>query len=194
MNNASGPPDPLEGIVRQWLEAAGENPDREGLAKTPERVAEAWRVLLEGQNQDPQALLTDAVFAEESDQLVCIRGIDLYSLCEHHLLPFHGKAHVAYLPAGHILGFSKIPRLVELYARRLQVQERLTRQIADTLEALIQPRGVGVVIEATHLCMSMRGVQKDNAVAVTSEMRGVFRRDAGLRSEFLSLIGSPNAG
>ena len=185
------PQDPLEPIVRQWLEAAGENPDREGLSKTPERVAEAWRLLLEGNGADPARLLQDAVFAESSDQLVCIRGIDLYSLCEHHLLPFFGKAHVAYLPDGHILGFSKIPRLVELFARRLQVQERLTRQIADALEELIRPRGVGVVIEATHLCMSMRGVEKDNAVAVTSEMRGCLRSDAGLRHEFLTLIGQP---
>jgi len=178
----------LPALVRDLLAGLGEDPEREGLRRTPARVAEAWRYLLQGYDADPEAVLNDALFEENTDEMILIRDIELYSMCEHHLLPFVGKAHVAYIPDGRIVGFSKIPRLVDVYARRLQVQERLTTQIAETLDKLLHPLGVGVVIEATHLCMTMRGVQKQNSVAVTSAMLGAFREDRGTRNEFLDLI------
>ena len=178
----------LEGLVRDLLVELGENPEREGLARTPHRVANAWRFLLQGQTQNPEEVVNGALFHEDNDEMICVRDIELYSMCEHHLLPFVGKAHVAYIPNGTIVGFSKIPRLVDLYARRLQVQERLTQQIAETLDRLLAPQGVAVVIEAVHLCMTMRGVEKQNSVAVTSAMLGVFRENRGTRGEFLDLL------
>jgi len=190
---AAGDPDGTAGpglpaVIRDLLAGLGEDPEREGLRRTPARVAEAWRYLLQGYAADPEEVLNNALFAEDTDEMILIRDIELYSMCEHHLLPFVGKAHVAYIPQGRIVGFSKIPRLVDIYARRLQVQERLTTQIAATLDRLLKPLGVGVVIEATHLCMTMRGVQKQNSVAVTSAMLGAFRDDRGTRNEFLDLI------
>ena len=181
-------PDGLSGTVHTFLKQLGEDPDREGLLKTPRRVADAWSFLLQGRDSDPEEIFKDALFSEDTDEMICVRDIELYSMCEHHLLPFVGKAHVAYLPKGKIIGFSKIPRLVDVYARRLQVQERLTTQIAKTLDRLLKPQGVGVVIEATHLCMTMRGVQKQNSVAVTSAMFGAFRDDRATRNEFLDLL------
>lgn len=178
----------MEALVRQLLKELGEDPDREGLKATPRRVASAWRFLTRGYGVEPKDLLNDAIFEETVDEMITIRDIEIYSICEHHLLPFFGKAHVAYMPRGKIIGFSKIPRLVDMYARRLQVQERLTNQIAETLQELLNPRGVAVVIEAVHLCMTMRGVEKQNSVAVTSSMLGGFRTDRSSRMEFLNLI------
>ncbi|MDZ4804512.1 MAG: GTP cyclohydrolase I FolE [Candidatus Eisenbacteria bacterium] len=178
----------MESIVRSFLTELGEDPEREGLKETPRRVAKAWKFLTEGYDLDPKVVLNNAIFSEDVDEMITIRNIEIYSMCEHHLLPFFGKAHVAYMPNGKIIGFSKIPRLVDIYARRLQVQERLTRQIADTIQELLNPRGVAVVIEAVHLCMTMRGVQKQNSVAVTSAMLGGFRDDRSSRMEFLELI------
>jgi GTP cyclohydrolase I len=178
----------MEPIVRSLLTELGEDPDREGLKETPRRVAKAWKFLTQGYGLDPREVLNNAIFTEDVDEMITIRDIEVYSMCEHHLLPFYGKAHVAYMPKGKIIGFSKIPRLVDIYARRLQVQERLTRQIADTIQDLLQPRGVAVVIEAAHLCMTMRGVEKQNSVAVTSAMLGGFRTDRSSRMEFLNLI------
>jgi GTP cyclohydrolase I len=178
----------LETLVRDLLVELGEDPEREGLLRTPHRVARAWRFLLQGQDQKPEDVVNGALFHEDNDEMICVRDIELYSMCEHHLLPFVGKAHVAYIPNGTIVGFSKIPRLVDLFARRLQVQERLTSQIAQTLDRLLAPQGVAVVIEAAHLCMTMRGVEKQNSVAVTSAMLGVFREDRGTRGEFLDLL------
>jgi GTP cyclohydrolase I len=175
-------------LVRDLLKELGEDPERDGLLRTPDRVAESWGYLLQGYGTDPDAILANGMFEEENDEMICVRDIELHSMCEHHLLPFIGKAHVAYIPKGKIVGFSKIPRLVDVYARRLQVQERLTTQIAETLNRLVEPLGVGVVIEATHLCMTMRGVQKQNSVAVTSAMLGAFRADRATRNEFLDLI------
>jgi GTP cyclohydrolase I len=174
--------------IREVLAGLGEDPDREGLEKTPERVEKALRFLTQGYAQDPTAILKKALFTVSYDEMVIIKDIDVYSLCEHHLLPFVGKAHVAYLPKGKVVGLSKIPRLVDVFARRLQVQERLTVQIAEAIEAAIKPRGVGVVIEAMHFCMIMRGVEKQNSVAVTSCMRGDFQTQLPTREEFLSLI------
>ena len=182
----------LEDLVRQILVKVGEDPDREGLVKTPERVTRAWEFLLQGYRQDPEEVLNDALFTEDTDEMICIKDIELYSMCEHHMLPFVGKAHVAYIPNGKIVGFSKIPRLVDVFARRLQVQERLTTQIAETINRLLEPQGVGVVIEAVHMCMTMRGVQKQNSVAVTSAMLGVFRDDRATRNEFLGLLNRPS--
>jgi GTP cyclohydrolase I len=170
------------------LQAVGEDPDREGLLKTPARVESAWRFLTEGYNQDPRAILRGAVFTEESNEMVMVRGIDLYSLCEHHLLPFFGRCHVAYLPAGRIVGLSKLARAVDVFARRLQVQERLTTQIARAIEEALQPHGVAVVVEARHLCMMMRGVEKQNSLAVTSCMLGEFKDNPKTRSEFMNLM------
>jgi len=174
--------------IRHVLAALGEDPDREGLDKTPERVEKALRFLTQGYGQDPVAILRKALFTVSYDEMVIIKDIDVYSLCEHHLLPFFGRAHVAYLPKGKVVGLSKIPRLVDVFARRLQVQERLTVQIAEAIEEAIKPRGVGVVIEAMHFCMIMRGVEKQNSVAVTSCMRGDFQTQLPTREEFLSLI------
>lgn len=178
----------MEQIVKQLLAHLGEDPEREGLKETPRRVSQAWKFLTKGYQTDPKAVLNNAIFHEPVDEMITIRDIELYSMCEHHLLPFFGKCHVAYLPKGKIIGFSKIPRLVDMYARRLQVQERLTQQIAQTIEELLEPRGVAVVIEAVHLCMTMRGVEKQNSVAVTSAMLGGFRTNRASRMEFLNLI------
>ena len=184
----------LRGAVREILEALGENPEREGLRRTPDRVEQALRFLTKGYGQDPKTLLRQALFTVSYDEMVIIKDIEVYSLCEHHLLPFFGKAHVAYIPNGKVVGLSKIPRLVDMFARRLQVQERLTVQIAQALQKFIKPRGVGVVIEAMHLCMIMRGVEKQNSVAVTSCMLGAFRRQQQTRTEFLSLIKKKHEG
>jgi GTP cyclohydrolase IA len=185
------PSTPMQDAVRTLLSGVGEDPAREGLAETPLRVEKALRFLTKGYAEDPKALIGQALFSVSYDEMVIIKDIDLYSLCEHHLLPFHGKAHVAYIPNGKVVGLSKVPRLVDMFARRLQVQERLTVQIAETLEEVIQPRGVGVVIEAVHFCMMMRGVEKQNSVAVTSCMLGAFRERQPTRDEFLALIRRP---
>jgi GTP cyclohydrolase I len=174
--------------VRAILELLGEDPDREGLVKTPERVAKAWQFLTQGYEQDGEAIIQSAVFNEPYNQMVIVRDIELFSLCEHHMLPFIGKAHVAYIPNGQITGLSKIARIVETYARRLQVQERLTVQIRNCIEESLHPLGVAVVIEAQHTCMSMRGVQKSNAVTTTSAFSGIFLSSARTRNEFLNLI------
>ena len=184
----------LEDSVRDVLTGLGEMPEREGLQKTPERVAKALRFLTGGYQQDPVSLLNEALFTVSYDEMVIVKDIEMFSLCEHHLLPFFGKAHVAYIPRGKVVGLSKIPRLVDMYSRRLQVQERLTVQIAEAIEETIKPRGVGVVIEAMHLCMIMRGVEKQNSVAVTSCMRGAFRAEQKTREEFLSLVKKKHQG
>jgi GTP cyclohydrolase I len=181
--------DDLAGSYSEILKNIGENPEREGLQKTPERVAKAMQFLTHGYDLDPTEILKSAMFAEEYQQMVLVKDIELYSLCEHHLLPFFGKAHVAYIPNGHIVGLSKIPRIVDAFARRLQVQERLTVQIRDCIEETLKPIGVAVVIEASHLCMQMRGIQKQNSVTTTSAFTGEFLKDA-TRSEFIRLIGS----
>ncbi|MGH9518657.1 MAG: GTP cyclohydrolase I FolE [Terriglobales bacterium] len=175
-------------LIRTLLTRLGEDPEREGLVRTPERVVKAMEFLTSGYRVDLQALLHKALFTVDYDQMVIVRDIEVFSLCEHHLLPFWGRCHVAYLPKGKVLGLSKIPRLVDAFARRLQVQERLTTQIAETIQHWIQPEGVGVIMEARHLCMMMRGVEKQHSSAVTSHMLGIFRTNAETRGEFLSLI------
>jgi GTP cyclohydrolase I len=180
--------------VRAILAAIGENPDREGLQKTPERVDKALRFLTQGYTQDAETLLNQALFSVCYDEMVLVKDIELFSLCEHHLLPFFGKAHVAYIPDGKVIGLSKLPRLVDMFARRLQVQERLTVQIAEEIQDKVQPRGVGVVIEAMHFCMIMRGVEKQHSVAVTSCMLGAFRDQRETRDEFLALIRKKHNG
>ncbi|HEY4684507.1 MAG TPA: GTP cyclohydrolase I FolE [Dehalococcoidia bacterium] len=175
--------------VRSLLTQLGEDTEREGLRKTPERVARSLAYLTEGYGLDPRAIVGDAIYEAEHDEMVVVRDVEVYSLCEHHLLPFYGRCHIAYLPKGKIVGLSKLARLVDAYARRLQVQERLTTEIANAIHDVLRPKGVGVVIEARHLCMMMRGVGKQNSLAVTSCMLGGFRTDARTRSEFLSLIG-----
>jgi GTP cyclohydrolase IA len=187
-------PDDLRGNVRRILAAIGEDPDREGLQRTPERVEKALRFLTQGYEQDADRLLNQALFSVCYDEMVIIKEIDVFSLCEHHLLPFFGKAHVAYIPDGKVVGLSKIPRLVDMFARRLQVQERLTVQIAEAIAEKVKPRGVGVVIEAMHFCMIMRGVEKQNSVAVTSCMLGAFRDQQQTREEFLALIHKKHNG
>ena len=184
-------PSPIAPHVRAVLEAIGEDPDRDGLLKTPDRVERAFRFLTRGYTEDIDALLNSAVFDVDYDEMVVVKDIELYSMCEHHLLPFFGRAHVAYLPKGKVIGLSKIPRLVDAFARRLQVQERMTVQIAEALQEKLHPRGVGVVVEAMHLCMIMRGVEKQHSVAVTSCMLGGFRDQHQTREEFLGLIRSP---
>jgi GTP cyclohydrolase I len=181
----------MQDIIRQLLEAVGEDPSREGLVNTPRRIEKALRFLTSGYGADVDRVLNNALFSVDYNEMVIVRDIDFYSLCEHHLLPFFGRCHVAYIPRDKVVGLSKIPRLVEIFSRRLQVQERLTNQIAETLREKIDPLGVGVVMEATHLCMLMRGVQKQNSTAVTSAMLGSFRQDARTRSEFLNLIRRP---
>ena len=177
-----------EALVRRQLEFLGENPDREGLERTPERVAKAMQWLTRGYDLTPHEVVGEGVFAAEGhSNMVLVRDIELYSLCEHHMLPFFGKCHVAYIPNGKIVGLSKLPRIVEVFARRLQVQERLTEQIADAIDEVLEPAGVGVVIEAEHLCMMMRGVEKQNSKTLTSALRGSFRDDARTRDEFLRL-------
>jgi GTP cyclohydrolase IA len=180
--------------VRAVLAAVGEDPDREGLLKTPERVEKAFRFLTKGYQEDVRALLNSALFSVCYDEMVLVKDIEVFSMCEHHLLPFFGKAHVAYIPKNKVIGLSKIPRLVDAFARRLQVQERLTVQIATAIQDAIHPGGVGVVIEAQHLCMIMRGVEKQNSVAVTSCMLGAFRHQHQTREEFLALVRKKHNG
>jgi GTP cyclohydrolase IA len=179
----------IQAAVSQILEAIGEDPSRDGLKRTPERVARMYAELLAGYNMDPVTVLNDAIFEVKYDEMVIVRDIEFYSLCEHHMLPFMGRVHVAYIPNGKVLGLSKIPRMVDMFARRLQVQERMTRQIADLIRDLIHPQGVGVVVEGLHLCMMMRGVQKHNARMTTSAMHGAFRANLASRQEFLENIG-----
>ena len=180
--------DAIQDAVRQILSAVGEDPQREGLQRTPERVARAYEELLAGYRMDPEALINGALFEDSYDEMVIVRDIEFYSLCEHHMLPFIGRAHVAYMPNGRVLGLSKIPRVVDLFARRLQVQERMTRQIADFLNELLKPRGVAVVVEALHLCSMMRGVKKHDSRMTTSAMLGAFRNNMATRMEFLDNI------
>ena len=177
----------LQNLVRRQLQALGEDPDREGLQRTPERVANSLTWLTRGYEQSVEDILGDAVFDEAHESMVMVRDIELYSLCEHHMLPFFGKAHIAYIPNGKIVGLSKLPRIVDMFSRRLQVQERLTEQVAQAIEEALQPRGVGVVIEAVHLCMMMRGVEKQNSRTITSALRGEFRECPMTRDEFLRL-------
>lgn len=181
------PDEELAALVRRQLELVGENPDREGLLKTPARVASSLKWLTRGYDLNAADVVGDAIFEEQHDNMIMVRDIELYSMCEHHMLPFFGKAHIAYIPNGRIIGLSKLPRVVDVFARRLQVQERMTEQIAQALTDILQPRGVGVVIEALHLCMMMRGVQKQNSKTITSAVRGVFRDDYKTRDEFLRL-------
>jgi GTP cyclohydrolase I len=183
------PANDLERHVRALLRALDPEPEREGLVKTPGRVARALTFLTKGHEEDPRAVINGALFSEESSEMIVLKDIDFYSLCEHHILPFFGKAHVAYLPNGKIVGVSKLARLVEVFARRLQVQERMTNQIAHTIAEQLRPLGVAVVLEAEHLCMRMRGVEKQNSTVVTSAMLGVFRDQQTTRQEFMNLIG-----
>ena len=181
-------PATMESLVEGMLKHIGEDPEREGLRRTPHRVAKAMQFLTSGYQKDIQKVLNAAIFSEKYSEMVIVKDIDFFSMCEHHMLPFYGKAHVAYIPNGKILGLSKIPRVVEVFARRLQVQERLTQEIAETLFNALNPEGVGVVVEARHMCMMMRGVEKQNSLATTSAMMGVFRDDVKTRQEFLTLI------
>ncbi|MBI3793312.1 MAG: GTP cyclohydrolase I FolE [Nitrospinae bacterium] len=179
----------MKNAVRTILKAIGEDPDREGLRDTPERVEKSYKFLTSGYSVDVDKLIHGALFHETYDEMVLVKDIEFYSLCEHHLIPFFGKCHVAYIPNGKIIGLSKVPRIVESFSRRLQVQERLTTQIAEIISKHVHPKGVGVVMEARHLCMCMRGVQKENVYAVTSSMTGAFKSDPRSRNEFLNLIG-----
>ncbi|GJQ20662.1 MAG: GTP cyclohydrolase 1 [Bacteroidia bacterium] len=178
----------VETIIRSLLESLGENAGREGLKRTPERVARMYEFLTKGYKEDVGKILNGAIFKERYSEMVIVKDIDFFSLCEHHLVPFYGRCHIAYVPNGRIVGLSKLPRLVEMFSRRLQVQERLTQQIAETLFQELKPTGVGVVTEARHLCMMMRGVEKQNSVATTSAMLGSFRNDVKTRNEFLTLL------
>ncbi len=179
----------MQDTIRRLLAELGEDPAREGLLDTPKRVEQSLRFLTSGYSTDVDTVINNALFTVEYNEMVIVRDIDFYSMCEHHMLPFFGKAHVAYVPNGKVIGLSKIPRLVDIFSRRLQVQERLTSQIAECLNDRIQPLGVAVVMEATHLCKAMRGVQKQNSITITSAMRGSFQADARTRQEFLTLIG-----
>ncbi len=181
----------FEQAVTKVLELLGEDPKREGLLKTPSRVAKALKFLTEGYNQDPEEILNQALFTTSNDEMVLVRDIEFYSMCEHHMLPIIGRAHVAYIPDGKVVGLSKIPRIVNVYARRLQIQEQMTEQIADAILETIKPKGVAVVVHARHMCMEMRGVQKINSTTVSSALRGLFKRDERTRNEFYSLINSP---
>jgi GTP cyclohydrolase I len=178
----------FEELVREMIVRLGEDPAREGLLSTPNRVHRAFEYLMKGYKEDPEALLKNALFTVTYDEMVIVKDVEVFSLCEHHMLPFFGKVHVAYIPNGKVIGLSKIPRLIEIFSRRLQIQERLTTQIAETIQKAIEPQGVGVVIEARHLCMMMRGVEKQHSAAVTSSMLGCFRDEQETRTEFLSLI------
>lgn len=179
-------------LIRELLIELGENPDREGLLKTPERVAKAYDFLLKGYRQDINEIVNDAIFTQDTNNMVVIRDIEIYSLCEHHMLPFFGRCHIGYIPKGKVLGVSKLARIVECYARRLQIQERLTQQIARAIRETVDAEGVGVVIEARHLCMIMRGVEKQNSVMTTSSVLGSFHDSVATRNEFLSLISKPH--
>ena len=178
----------FEDLVKEMIVRLGEDPTREGLLATPNRVHRAFEHLMKGYKEDPEALLKNALFTVTYDEMVIVKDVEMFSLCEHHMLPFFGKVHVAYIPNGKVIGLSKIPRLIEIFSRRLQIQERLTTQIAETIQNVIEPQGVGVVIEARHLCMMMRGVEKQHSAAVTSSMLGCFRDEQETRQEFLSLI------
>ena len=178
----------IEKLIEKLLIEIGEDPSREGVVKTPNRVANAWNFLSKGYGQDLDGIINNAVFKEDYDEMVTIKDIDFFSLCEHHLLPFFGKAHVAYIPDGKIIGLSKVPRIVDMFGRRLQVQERMTHQIAESLNDVLFPKGVAVVLEGEHMCMQMRGVEKQNSYATTSSMLGLFRQDSRTREEFLNII------
>ncbi len=180
----------LEKIFEDFLKIIGEDPKRTGIRTTPKRVAKSWGELLKGYNQDAEKLIKSAIFKEDTEDMICVKNIEFYSICEHHLLPFFGKCHIGYIPRGCIIGLSKLCRLVEIFARRLQVQERMTNQIAKMLQKYLKPRGVAVVIEAQHLCMQMRGVEKQHSEAVTSAMLGSFRENQATRMEFFKLISS----
>ncbi|GAB4295134.1 MAG: GTP cyclohydrolase I FolE [Ignavibacteriaceae bacterium] len=182
----------VETLVTDLLREIGENPGREGLIATPNRVAKAYEFLTSGYKMDVKKVLNDAIFEEKYDEMVLVKNIDFYSLCEHHILPFYGKVHIAYIPNGKIVGLSKIPRIVDMFAKRLQVQERMTQQIADTIDEYLQPIGVAVVSEAYHMCMMMRGVEKQNSSATASAVHGIFKEDEKTRSEFLNLISHKN--
>ena len=178
----------IKDLTKKLLDEIGEDPSRQGLIKTPHRVSKSWSFLTKGYNQDINNIINNAIFDEEYDEMVLVKDIEYFSLCEHHLLPFFGHAHVAYIPNGKIVGLSKIPRIVDLYSRRLQVQERLTQEIAHSLDSVLSPKGVAVVIEGQHMCMQMRGVQKTSASMTTSHMVGLFREDSKTRKEFLNLV------
>ena len=180
--------DTLEQITRKLLKEIGENPDREGLVRTPSRVAKSWEFFSKGYNQNLEDIINNAIFKEDVKDMVIVRDIEFFSLCEHHLLPFFGKAHVGYIPNGKVVGLSKIPRIIDMFSRRLQVQERLTHQVAEVIQDVLNPIGVGVVMEGRHMCMQMRGVEKQNSFASTSAMLGQFRKSSETRSEFLSII------
>jgi len=181
----------FETAVTKVLELIGEDPKREGLLKTPSRVAKALQFLTEGYHQEPEEILNQALFTSSNDEMVLVRDIEFYSMCEHHMLPIIGRAHVAYIPDGKVVGLSKIPRIVNVFARRLQIQEQMTEQIADAISQTIKPKGVAVVLHARHMCMEMRGVQKINSTTVSSALRGLFKRDERTRSEFYNLINTP---
>ena len=178
----------IETITKQLLLEIGENPTREGLLKTPKRVAKAWEFFSLGYSQKLDEIVNDAIFEEDAKDMVIVRDIEFFSLCEHHLIPFFGKAHVGYIPDGRVIGLSKIPRIIDMFSRRLQVQERLTGQIADSIDSVLEPKGVAVVMEGQHMCMQMRGVEKQSSYTATSAMHGKFRSSAETRSEFLSII------
>ena len=181
----------FEQAITKVLELLGEDPKREGLLKTPNRVAKALQFLTEGYQQDPKEILNQALFSTSNDEMVLVRDIEFYSMCEHHMLPIIGRAHVAYIPDGKVVGLSKIPRIVNVYARRLQIQEQMTEQIADAIVQTIKPKGVAVVVHARHMCMEMRGVQKINSTTISSALRGLFKKDERTRSEFYNLINTP---
>jgi GTP cyclohydrolase IA len=189
MNGSGEDGDRTARLIRELLKELGEDPAREGLLSTPKRVSEALRYFTQGYRMDVEELLADAIFEEKQEEMVVLKNVDFYSLCEHHLVPFFGKCHIAYIPNNRIIGLSKLARIVEVFARRLQVQERMTREIAHAIERHLAPQGVGVVIEAQHLCMMMRGVEKQNSIATTSAMLGEFRENAATRLEFFSLLG-----
>lgn len=178
----------IERITKQLLENIGEDPNREGLLKTPSRVAKAWQFFSKGYTQSIDELINNAIFNEDANDMVIVRDIEFFSLCEHHLIPFFGKAHVGYIPNGKVIGLSKIPRIIDMYSRRLQVQERLTHQVADALKNVLNPKGVAVVMEGRHMCMQMRGVEKQNSFTSTSAMSGQFKKSSETRSEFLAII------
>ena len=180
--------DKIEVITKQLLKEIGEDPNREGLLKTPSRVSKAWSFFSKGYKQDLNRIINDAIFEEDAKDMVIVRDIEFFSLCEHHLIPFFGKAHVGYIPNGKVIGLSKIPRIIDMFSRRLQVQERLTHQVADAINSVLNPKGVSVVMEGRHMCMQMRGVEKQNSFTSTSAMSGQFKKSAETRSEFLSII------